>query len=78
MFHTTLGKGLGMGINLFASKPNRTEYAGFSGQVNSSQSRFRCRQMELWWNKEPTATSRPIRKKVFYIHCMLLMDLSKI
>ena len=45
MFHRTSRKGCGTGINLYAGKPKRTEYAGFSEHVNNSESRFGCRQM---------------------------------
>jgi hypothetical protein len=46
--------------HLYAVNPKRTDYAGFSDHVDSSESRFGRRQMEIWANKETTATSRTI------------------
>jgi len=60
MFNRISHKGRGMGINLHEVTPKRTEYAGSYEHVNNSESRFGCRQMELWTNKEPTATPRQI------------------
>jgi hypothetical protein len=60
MFRRTSRKGRGMGINLYAAKPITTEYVGFSEHVPNSESRFGCRQMELWANKESNATPRQI------------------
>jgi len=70
MFYRISRKGRGMGTNLHAGKPKRIEYADSSEHVNNSESRFGCRQMELWAKKRTYCCFPTNLKQKYFVYIL--------